>query len=338
MRLPARFLLLLILCALFAPGPAFASAVRDFSFVPMDHAVELSFSASGQDEVVVLYSNSFEKGRIPAFPTDGRFTVRIGLPATWPGNNVAVTIQSVRGKTLMDKTYVQTATEEIPPVEKAASGRLSGVTVCVDPGHQGIPISVREPLGPGLRGWHHTTNGQAQGVRTRRFESAVTLEIGLLLRNALLLEGADVVMTRENQQTSVSNVRRAEIANEAQADFFIRLHCDANRNPKKRGVSVYLPLNSANARAVADRKTYRAYGEAMLQALLEETGAGWGIVRQNNDYVASNWAAMPAFLIEMGFMSNEEDDLLLSDPEYRRKLVSGMVEGLVQAASMRGLR
>ena len=46
---------------------------------------------------------------------------------------------------------------------------------------------------------------------------------------------------------------------------------------------------------------------------------------------------MPSFLVEMGYMTNMEEDLLLSNPEYQRRLVEGMAQGIVQMARMRGL-
>ena len=320
-----------------AASSASAAVVKDFAFVPRDHAVDITFTAPGYDAVVVSYSNSLEKGTLSLVPQDGVFSGTIILPATYPGNNVAVTIHSSKGKELMKKTYVQTALTEIPIVEKAASGRLAGVTVCVDPGHQGVAINLDEPMGPGLSGTHHTTNGQAQGTATRRKESVVVLEIGLKLRNALLEEGADVVMTREDQDTAVSNVRRSEIAKEGNADLFIRLHCDNSSNKNKRGIHIYIPLSSTYAKQVADKDTYRSYGEALFQAMSEATGVTRGGVTQNNSYVANNWATMPAFLVEMGYMSNRDDDIMLSTEEYQAKVVQGMVDGLVAVARLRGL-
>ena len=316
---------------------ASAAVIKDFAFVPRDHAVDITFTAEGYDSVVVSWTNSLEKGTLKLKAQDGIFSGTISLPATYPGNNVAVTIKSSKGKELMKKTYVQTALTDIPLVEKAASGRLTGVTVCVDPGHQGVAIGLKEPMGPGLSGTHHTTNGQAQGTVTRRMESVVVLEIGLKLRNALLEEGADVVMTREDQNTAVSNVRRAEIAEEGNADLFIRLHCDSVGNKNKRGIHVFIPLSSTYAKQVADTKTYRSYGDALFNAISKATGVTKGGVTQNNSYVANNWAKMPAFLVELGYMSNKDDDVMLSTEEYQTKVIQGMVDGLVEVARLRGL-
>ncbi len=337
MRRSVSFFLLLLLLLSLSAVPALADVIKDFTYTPLDHAVDLEFTAAGYESVKVIYSNRFEKGTLLLSAADGHYTCTLTLPATYPGNNVAVTVKSDRGKELKKKSYVQTALNEIPLVEKAPTGRLSGVTVCIDPGHQGVEIIKKEPMGPGLSGYHTTTNGQAQGVATRRYESVVVLEIGLKLRNALLLEGADVVMTREDQQTPVTNVRRAEIATESGSDLFIRLHCDNSANKNKRGIHIYCPLSSTYAKQVANAKTYRAYGEALFQAMSEATGVTKGGVTLNNSYVANNWATMPAFLIELGYMSNEKDDVMLSTEEYQENVVRGMVNGLYEVAKLRGL-
>ena len=327
----------LVLALALACSAASAAVIKDFTYKPLDHAVELDFTAEGYDSVVINYVNSFDKGKVTLKSADGHYTCTISLPSTYPGNNVSVTVKSSKGKELMKKTYAKTAMEDIPLAEQAPEGRLKGVTVCVDPGHQGVECYAKEPMGPGLSGYHNTTNGQAQGTVTRRYESVVVLEVGKKLRNALLAEGASVVMTREDQETPVTNMRRAEIANDAEAHVFIRLHCDSSGNRKARGIFVYIPLSSTYAKEVADKDTYRTYGEALLKAMQDATGVTKGTVRQNNSYVASNWAKMPAFLIEFGFMSNPDDDVLISTPEFQQKLVEGIVNGVEEIARLRGI-
>lgn len=87
---------------------------------------------------------------------------------------------------------------------------------------------------------------------------------------------------------------------------------------------------------MADKATYHAYGDMMGEAMASVTGATYRVCC-GDGFVASNWAKMPAFLIEMGFMSNPQDDRLLSDPEYQLKLVDGMVLGTVRVLQARGM-
>ena len=52
-------------------------------------------------------------------------------------------------------------------------------------------------------------------------------------------------MTRTSNDVDLSNVQRAEMANKAGADLFVRLHADAGANPAMRGVSVLYPGGNA---------------------------------------------------------------------------------------------
>ena len=59
------------------------------------------------------------------------------------------------------------------------------------------------------------------------------------------------------------------------------------------------------------------------------TGAKQRGVFKRNTYSGLNWSKVPAVLIECGYMSNPEEDRLLSTPEYQEKLALGMALGLM---------
>ena len=58
------------------------------------------------------------------------------------------------------------------------------------------------------------------------------------------------------------------------------------------------------------------------------TGAESDGIFKRDTYTGLNWSTVPCILVEMGFMSNPEEDMLLNDPDYQQKLVEGMVEGI----------
>ena len=180
----------------------------------------------------------------------------------------------------------------------------------------------------------------AQGKVTLRREAIVVLEAGMILRDLLLAEGATVVMTREVQDVFHTNIERCEIAEEAGAHIMLRLHCDNNSNTSKTGISIYCPLNSDYAKAVAGKEEYKALGDSFLDEMKKAVGyelsTKTGYVHQNDNYVGNNWAKMVCFLVEMGYMSNPGEDIKLATPEYQRMLAEGMVEGVYQVALMRG--
>ncbi len=333
-----RLLSITLLLVFLLPGAGVSAArISGFSYEPGDHAVSLSFTAMGHAYVQVGYKSSMESGTVLLKGENGAFQGVVPLPLTYAGNHVAVTVSDLSGGKLgrfEARTQYPTAK---PAAKPNADGPLWGLTVCIDPGHQLLSPGGIEPVGPGLKGYKAVVFGMAQGKVTRRREAVLVLEIGLMLRDMLLEQGAEVVMTRDVMDRSLTNLDRARIANDAGADICLRLHANVNKSPTKRGIVVYAPLNSDYARAVAEPGTYRAWGETLLDCMCKATGAKPVGVGQTDSYVGSNWCEMPVFLVEMGYMTNPQDDLMLSLPEYQQKLCRGMIDGIEAISRMRGL-
>ncbi len=201
---------------------------------------------------------------------------------------------------------------------------LTGYRVCIDPGHQARLDDRQEPVAPWSMETKDRAAGCAQGVKTRRRESAVNLEIALRLRDALEAMGAEVLLVREVEDIRVSNVQRAQIANQFQADVFLRLHCNANDNPKQRGIRVYAPRRAAALYYGVEREQMLAWAKSCAELIQAETGSPSASGATNDTYSGSNWAQMPTFLIEMGYMTNAEDDVLLSDTTYQDGVIQGI--------------
>lgn len=213
--------------------------------------------------------------------------------------------------------------------DSAAPPDLSGYRICVDPGHQAHMDSRLEPVSPFDRSEKKArTAGGARGVVTRVDESERNLEIALKLAEWLRACGAEVLLTRETEDVTLSNIGRARMANDFQADVFLRLHCNKSDNPKRRGLCVYAPILSANRFYDTKKAQMLEWAEALGARMQEESGAPSHKVVANNQYTGSNWAQMPSFLIEMGYMSNAEDDLLLADPDYQQGLIRGIARFL----------
>ena len=332
-----RYLSLLFLLLMLPASGLCASKISGAVFTPKNHAVAFTFTAPEQDYVQLVYKSSRESGSILVKGDNSVFAGEISLPLTYAGNNVSITFRSMSGSKMGDaKTRTEYPTAP-PAAQPNPTGPLSGITVCIDPGHQLTFCGGIEPIGPGLSGNKAIVFGMAEGIVTKRKEAAVVLEVGLQLRDLLLQRGAKVVMTRDVMDKTLSNLERADIANSAEADITLRLHGNAIRNHARKGIVVYGPLHSDYAKALADIATYQAWGQALLDSMLKTTGAQRGGAGLTDQYVGSNWCKMPVFLVEMGFMTNIQDDLLLSDPDYQQKLCQGMADGIEAIMRMRGL-
>lgn len=135
-------------------------------------------------------------------------------------------------------------------------------------------------------------------------------------------------MTRESNEENLGNIERAQIGNDAGSDLVIRVHADGSDNPDVRGVSVLYPGN----RYISDEtllKKSKSAAQYILDAVVQVTGAkSRGIVKRD-DLTGFNWTTRPTILIEMGFMTNPEEDKLLNSPEYQDKIVAGIIQGLI---------
>ena len=203
----------------------------------------------------------------------------------------------------------------------------NGYVIVIDPGHQAKGNSAQEPIGPGAS---QTKAKVSSGTASRfngKAEYLVTLEVALKLREELLRRGYTVIMTRTGHNVDISNVERARIANNANADALIRVHCNGSDNASRHGIGVYYqtPSNPYNG-AMHDEA--KALNQCLLDNMVLRTGARRDGLFESDTYTGINWCNVPASLVEMGYMTNQEEDALLQNSEYQTKLALGMADGV----------
>lgn len=199
--------------------------------------------------------------------------------------------------------------------------------VCIDPGHQLKSDQRPEPIGPGSTETKMRVTGGTTGVLTGKPEHVFALELAEKVRSRLRAAGVDVVMTRTTHDVSISNAERAQVANRAGADLFLRLHADGNTDRTMRGLSTLYPERNAWTAPIADRSL--AAARAVHAAALHATGAVDKGVVARGDMTGFNWSKVPAVIVECGFMSNPDEDALLASPAYQEKLADGIAAGVL---------
>jgi N-acetylmuramoyl-L-alanine amidase len=203
----------------------------------------------------------------------------------------------------------------------------SGKLVAIDAGHQKSGMTDTEPIGPGAEEKKAKLTTGAMGVATGITESQLNLTVSLFLRDELISRGYSVVMIRESQDVTLSNAQRAVIANHYLADAFVRIHANSVDSSSAVGALTICQTvaNPYNGNLYTDS---RRLSEEILSHYCQETGIQKRSVTETDSMTGINWSEVPATILEMGFLSNAEEDLLLSTEAFQMEAAKGIADGL----------
>jgi N-acetylmuramoyl-L-alanine amidase len=205
--------------------------------------------------------------------------------------------------------------------------KRSAFVVCVDPGHQGHSDTKTEPIGPGSDVRKPRITGGTTGAVTGAPEYETVLQIATNLRQRLEAAGVTVVMTRTTNDVNLSNTERAQIANAARADLFVRLHADSSTDESLSGVSTLYPSSNAWTRPIAETSVRAA--RTIQTSLVKKTHAVDVGTAERGDLAGFNWSSVPVVLVGVGFPSNRVEDRLLVSPNYQDKVAQGLADGIL---------
>jgi len=169
--------------------------------------------------------------------------------------------------------------------------------IMVDPGHGGAD--------PGAV--------SASGLR----ESNVNLDVSMMLGRLLQAQGHTVRYTRTTD-VAVSLSARARMANEWPAQLFVSIHCNAVATPTAHGTeTIHFPSSVRGRRLAQDIQT----------ALVAANGLRDRGVKAMNLAVL-RLTHMPAALVELAFLSNPHEAMLLGQNSFRETCARGIAEGI----------
>ncbi|GAA6410707.1 hypothetical protein K040078D81_48240 [Blautia hominis] len=215
--------------------------------------------------------------------------------------------------------------QEAPPADQKSNGRK----VAIDPGHQGPGADTggTEPLGPGSEEMKDKFASGTQGVYTGVPEYELTLAVSMQLQEELKTRGYEVIMTREDNDTAVSNVERAQIAAENGAQILVRIHADGSEDNSANGAMTMIP-SADNPYVGQLHEESSRLGEEIINAYCQATGIKNNGVRLYDNMTGINWSTVPVTILEMGFMTNQSDDERMQDPEMQKNMVQGIADGI----------
>lgn len=186
---------------------------------------------------------------------------------------------------------------------------LGGKTVTIDAGHGGVD--------PG-----------AVGI-TSLLEKEVNLEIAKRLQLLFTQAGSKVVMLREDdrdfgtsgkllQRKREDLAYRIETAMESHADIYLSIHGNSFPDQRQYGPQVFYHPDSEEGKGLAEN----------IQASLNKLSTKKRVAKANQSYFILKNTEMVAVTIEVGFLSNAEEEAKLKQPDYQQKLAMAIFEGV----------
>jgi len=228
-----------------------------------------------------------------------------------------------------------------------------------------VPAALSAPQPPGVRTVviDPGHGGDEEGTRSAGgvLEKDLVLDVARRLRSVLDARlGVRVLLTRDDDRV-VPHDERASIANNNKADLFISLHANSSPNKSAKGAEVfYLSLDGlgAEARKLAenaepkpvpvlgggtrdidlilwDMAQARHLGESAAFAMLVEEELRRRVEMSSNPVQQAPFrvlvaANMPAVLVEMGFLSNPEQETQLTSDDFKNRVVQSLFDAVVR--------
>lgn len=192
------------------------------------------------------------------------------------------------------------------------SGSQRGKMIIVDPGHGG-------------------EDGGAVG-KSGTLEKDLNLAISLKLRDFLVAEGYQVLMTREEDKSLHSedakkNKKRSDLNNRVYLSrdypeaIFVSIHMNSYEKSPQKGAQVFYSKNNPNSKALGEMI------QDMLKTEVDLENRRLAKQAESNIFIMKE-IKNPACLVECGFVSHAEEEALLKTPEYQDKIAKAIADGI----------
>ena len=194
----------------------------------------------------------------------------------------------------------------------AANGHIVGI----DPGHQGENVDMKAKASTG-------TSGSFSGLP----EYQLNLNVSLLLKDILEQHGYQVVMTRTDNDTAISNKERAELVASQGAEICVRVHANGDDSSSVSGALTMCP-SQQNPYVSSLYDSSNRLSQCIIDSYCAATGFQNRGIIYTDTMTGINWSTIPVTIVEMGFMTNQNDDLKMADSSFQQTMAEGIANGI----------
>lgn len=213
--------------------------------------------------------------------------------------------------------------------ESADNTSSNGHIVGIDPGHQSenIDMSATEPNGPGSSTMKAKASTGTSGSFSGLPEYQLNLNVSLLLRDILEQRGYQVVMTRTDNDTAISNKERAELVASKGAEICVRIHANGDDSSGVSG-ALTMCLSQQNPYVSSLYDSSNRLSRCIIDSYCAATGFQNRGIIYTDSMTGINWSTIPVTIVEMGFMTNQNDDLKMADSSFQQTMAEGIANGV----------
>ncbi|MDY3249636.1 MAG: serine hydrolase [Candidatus Choladocola sp.] len=237
--------------------------------------------------------------------------------------------ESLTEESTAAETEKDTETESETETETESETEAEKLVVAIDPGHQGswVDMSEKEPNGPGSTEMKAKATTGTEGRYSGKKEYELNLEVSLLLRDELEERGYRVILTREDHDTAISNAERAQLAYEEGGDIYVRIHANGSDDSGVRGALAMVPSpNNPYVGSLAEDSYLLA--DCILSSYCSKASFDSQGIQYYDNMTGINWSKLPVMILEMGYMTNESDDLRMADESVQKLMAEGIADGI----------
>lgn len=244
------------------------------------------------------------------------------------GETTAAAVFTI-GETTAAAEAAAFAMEEVPEnaIPAEAGVMKNGHVVAVDAGHQAKANAEKEPIGPGSSTMKAKMEEGSVGTVSGVKEYELTLTVAEKLETELEARGYEVVMIRTGHDVNLSHAERSILANESGAEILLRLHANSMENSSIYGALTMCMTESNPYHAELYADSYRL-SKKLIDQVCAQTGTKNRGVQTVDNSSAINWCEIPVSVLEMGFLSNPDEDRWLQNEEYQDKMVKGIADAV----------